>query len=168
MSPRRPTGRRREPTPILTAWWAHLYAEQTAPAKSPGKSLGMFTDKSTAPAGRSLLTPPPAAPMSSSEDLRARAARLTAPAESRPALTAPVDTGERLATLERGESEHVRVTWAEYEGKPFLNIRLWTKAPDGQWWPDKAKGITVRVRELGAFAEGVAAALDRLEQSRAA
>jgi hypothetical protein len=106
--------------------------------------------------------------MSTGRDLRATVAQLRAgnamfapkPGDPR---TAPVDTGERLATLERSDSEQVRVSWAEYEGKPFLSIRLWTRGADGQWWPDKTKGITVRVRELATFAEGVAAALEKLE-----
>jgi hypothetical protein len=104
--------------------------------------------------------------MTSSRDLRANAAQLRAGSTMfapRPVATPPADLGVRLATLERGESEQVRVTWAEYEGRPFLNIRLWTRNAEGQWWPDK-KGIAIKVRELPAFADGIAGALELLEQ----
>lgn len=96
--------------------------------------------------------------------LGAKAAALrtaTAPSEARPTRDAPVDRGERLATLPRSDSEEVRVSWDSYEGRPYLSIRLWTRNARGEWWPDKAKGITVRVRELADFAEGVGAALER-------
>lgn len=78
-----------------------------------------------------------------------------------PTRKAPEERGERLATLSRGDSEELRVTWDSYEGRPYLSLRLWTRGTDGQWWPDKARGVTVRRHELAAFAEGVEAALDR-------
>lgn len=74
----------------------------------------------------------------------------------------PVDTGERLATIRRSDSEELRVSWAEYEGHHFLSLRMWTQDIDGDWWPDKTKGCTVRPRDLPAFAEGIAKALDKL------
>lgn len=111
--------------------------------------------------------------MSAGNPLRASAAQLRAgnamfAPKSGDRPTAPVDTAERLATLERSENEEVRVSWAEYEGKPFLSIRLWTRGADGQWWPDKTKGITVRLRELATFADGLALALDKADALRRA
>lgn len=97
-------------------------------------------------------------------DLREQAARLRerqGPArENRPP---PEDTGKRLATLKRdfkGRRSELRVSWAEYEGRPFLSLRQWNADDNGGWWPDAKVGCTVRVRELADFAEGVAAALD--------
>jgi len=93
-------------------------------------------------------------------NLRASAQGLRQAYPQRPAASAPVDTGKRLATIPRGDAEELRVSWAEYEGRPFLSLRVWKKDSSGSWWPDKAKGLTVRVRELADFVDGVAAAVD--------
>jgi hypothetical protein len=80
---------------------------------------------------------------------------------------APEERGERLATIARSDSEELRVTWDSYEGRPYLSLRFWTRGTDGQWWPDKAKGLTVRRHELPAFAEGLEKALERAAAIRA-
>lgn len=87
--------------------------------------------------------------------------RLQTEEVQQPTRKAPEERGERLATLPRGESEELRVTWDQYEGRPYLSLRLWTRGTDGQWWPDKTRGITVRRHELATFAEGLEVALDR-------
>ncbi len=79
------------------------------------------------------------------------------------AATPPEERGKRLATLRRGDSEELRLAWQEYQGRPFLSVRLWTRDDAGSWWPDKARGFTVRVRELADFADGVAAAVEEAE-----
>ncbi len=97
-------------------------------------------------------------------DLRQAAGRLRT--QLRPSdrpRTAPEENGERLATIPRSEGEELRLNWSEYNGHHFLNIRLWAQGDDGTWWPQKDKGLTVRVRELPDFAEGMAAALDRAD-----
>lgn len=101
------------------------------------------------------------------DDLRARAARLrdTLPGE-RPRAAPPEDTGQRLATLprdERGQRAELRVSWAEYEGRPYLSLRVWTLDDGGAAWPSKV-GVTVRLRELPAVAEAIAEALDLAER----
>lgn len=88
-------------------------------------------------------------------DLRRRA---SAYREARPRREPPAERGERLATLPRDGVE-VRVTWDEYEGRPYLGIREWTLGADGAW-PTK-KGVTVRLAELDTLAGAVADALDR-------
>lgn len=93
-------------------------------------------------------------------DLRHRAATLRAALPPRQGRTPPEDRGRRLATLARGPMEELRVTWAEYEGRPYLSLRVWTRDDNGGWWPDKTRGMTVRVRELPDVAEAFAAALD--------
>jgi hypothetical protein len=106
--------------------------------------------------------------MSMIDNLRGRAAQLRnqlppSPTGSHP----PEDTGRRLATCPRGKDEELRISWCEYEGNPYLNIRIW-KCDRYQrgWWPDK-RGIAIRVRELPDLAEALAAALDLAAEHRA-
>ncbi len=73
----------------------------------------------------------------------------------------PEENGERLATIPRKEGDEIRLNWAEYNGHNFLNVRVWAQGEDGNWFPQKEKGLTVRVAELAGFAEGVEAALGR-------
>ena len=96
--------------------------------------------------------------------LRARAetSRTLAPASSSGRI-APIEQGERLATVSRGDSEELRFSWSEYNGRPFLNIRLWNRDVSGQWWPTKDKGIAIRRHELADLAEAVAGAMDRAD-----
>ena len=69
--------------------------------------------------------------------------------------------GSRLhASIARGDDEELRLSWAEYNGRHFLNLRIWKKDDSGAWWPEKGKGCTVRVRELADFADGVAKVVD--------
>lgn len=98
-------------------------------------------------------------------DLRARAEQVRAgnAVFSPTTRPAPIEQGERLATSARSESEELRITLGEYNGRPFLSIRVWSRGTDGQWWPTKDKGIAIRRHEMATLAEGVAAALDRFD-----
>jgi hypothetical protein len=67
-----------------------------------------------------------------------------------------------IADLPRGKAdkdgqprEFVRVSLREYDGNAYLSIRLFWRAQDGEYWPHKTKGTTIRLGE----AEDVAAAL---------
>jgi len=73
--------------------------------------------------------------------------------------TPPQDTGIRLATFPRPEGEF-RLSWSEYEGRPYLRFQLWSKSDDGSFWPVKGSGFTIKVKELPDLAEGVQKALD--------
>lgn len=92
-------------------------------------------------------------------------AAAAAPAAPVPVKLAPVDNGERLGTIPRSDSEELRVSWGEYQGHHFLNLRVWVKDAHDQWWPDKTKGCTVRPRDLPQFADAIATALDKLEKA---
>ncbi|MBV8607848.1 MAG: hypothetical protein JO034_10360, partial [Singulisphaera sp.] len=36
----------------------------------------------------------------------------------------------------RGQDEELRMSLDAYEGRPFLNLRIWTRDPAGRgWWP---------------------------------
>lgn len=104
-------------------------------------------------------------------ELSQAAARLREKLAPEPKRTGPPEeNGARLATIKRGDDEELRLSWAQYNGRNFLNIRVWKKGEDGAWWPEKSKGMTVRVRELADFADGVGMAVARAmsEDSRGA
>jgi hypothetical protein len=70
-----------------------------------------------------------------------------------------VDTGERLATFPRGDSEELRVTLAEFKGHRYISLRVWSEGPDGNLYPCPGKGCSVRLREAKGVAEALLAAL---------
>jgi hypothetical protein len=99
-----------------------------------------------------------APPVGLGDKLRARAA------PSKP--KAPEDTDERLATFLRGPEGdparvELRVSWCLYNTGAYLRLHSWQRGDDGQFWPVKGAAVTIRRRELGAFAEALAGALDR-------
>jgi hypothetical protein len=63
--------------------------------------------------------------MSGPDDLRSRAQHLRDRIPQRRATGPPAENGPRLATIERSDTEQIRINWSEYEGKPFLSIRMW-------------------------------------------
>jgi hypothetical protein len=69
----------------------------------------------------------------------------------------PAETGRRLATFPRGDREELRVTLAEYKGRPYLALRVWAEGDGGGWWPVRGKGVSVRISEAGKLAEALAA-----------
>jgi len=80
---------------------------------------------------------------------------------------APIETGERIGTIDRSETEQLRIVWAEYNGSPYVGVRLWTRDRRGHWFPDAKRGLAIRTRELGKLAEAIGVAIDRCEEIRA-
>ena len=78
----------------------------------------------------------------------------------------PAEQGKRLASLNRGEGVELRVTLAEYEGRPYLSLRVWERGRDGKHWPVKGKGVSVRLSEARTVAEALLAAIDEAEPPR--
>jgi hypothetical protein len=75
---------------------------------------------------------------------------------------APAERGRRLATFDRSTpkaEEEFRVSLDEYDGHPYVSLRVWSLM-DGQWWPVKGRGCSVRIAECA----DLAAALKRAEQ----
>lgn len=66
----------------------------------------------------------------------------------------PPDNGERLATFDRGDEE-LRVTLAEFNGNPYIALRVWRADRFGQWWPVKGKGCSIRVGELAELIDSL-------------
>jgi hypothetical protein len=104
--------------------------------------------------------------MSNAGDLRDRAEQLRQQLPPRREATPPTENGRRIGTIERSATEEIRVNWAEYEGKPYLSLRLWKRGDDGGWWPDGKRGMSVRIRELPDLAAAIAEALDLAEASQ--
>lgn len=78
------------------------------------------------------------------------------------------DEGFQVATLQRSETEQVRVRIVTFNGgAPFMRLQVWTKGSDGGWWPSKGKGLTVRLRELPDLAEGIIKAMAEADRLRA-
>ena len=67
----------------------------------------------------------------------------------------PPENGHRVATFERHGREELRVNLAEYEGHPYLSLRVWAPGQDGQLWPVKGKGLSVKLREVAGLAEAL-------------
>lgn len=74
--------------------------------------------------------------------------------------TPPTETGRRLATLARGTNSELRVTLAQYQGRPYCAFRVWERGTDDNLWPARNKGLSVRISELA----DVIAALRNCEQ----
>jgi hypothetical protein len=69
--------------------------------------------------------------------------------------TTPAEAGKRLATFARGDGVEMRVNLAEYQGRPYIALRVWERDPSGAWWPCKGKGCSVRISEAGELAEAL-------------
>jgi hypothetical protein len=77
---------------------------------------------------------------------------------------APRENGERLATFARHGGEELRVSLAEFNGHPFISLRVWAPGPDGQLLPVRGKGVSVKLREVAGLAEALAAVAGQLDQ----
>ena len=80
--------------------------------------------------------------------------RATAAAPTGP----PAPTGTLLASFPRpsheGQDCELRLVLDEYQGNPYLSLRVWQRDASGAFWPTR-RGVSVRMGE----AEGIAAAL---------
>lgn len=72
----------------------------------------------------------------------------------------PVENGLRLATFPRGMSEELRVNWASFNGHHFVALRVWHCGVDGKYRPDRARGLTVKLRELDDFSRAIQEAVE--------
>jgi hypothetical protein len=85
------------------------------------------------------------------EATRAADQRDAAAAKTPSADTSPTDDGIALATLARGPGRELRIRLREYKGHRYLDIREWAlNSHNAQWWPERGKGVTIKLRELEA------------------
>jgi hypothetical protein len=66
----------------------------------------------------------------------------------------PQESGKRLLRCPRGGDEQLRLYLASYEGRPFVDARIWARAEGGRWVPTK-RGCSFRMRELDAIVEAL-------------
>ena len=87
-----------------------------------------------------------------------------------PAHSPPVETGQRLATLDRGPDEEIRINWSSLQRKPVPEHPALVAGSEDR--PLVAgfekRGLSIRIRELGQLAAAVDMAIDRAEEIRAA
>lgn len=87
---------------------------------------------------------------------RARAVAAEHAGRRTPAASPP-DPGIILADIPRGDGTRFRVSWCEFEGRPFVRLAVW--GADG--WPVPGKQVSVRLAELGLVLEGIIAACEK-------
>jgi len=77
-----------------------------------------------------------------------------------------------LATLPRsnrdGTQDELRVELAEFQGNPYLSLRIWRRNSQAQFWPQQGKGISIRLREAEDVADALRAGLRMADQARPA
>jgi hypothetical protein len=73
----------------------------------------------------------------------------------------PAEEGRRLATFPRNRGdEELRVTLSAYNGHDYIALRVWARGQDGEFWPVRGKGCSVRLSEAGELARALAAVSD--------
>jgi hypothetical protein len=87
---------------------------------------------------------------------------------SRDQAPPPEPSGQLLASFDRPNrdraDEQLRVVLDQYEGHPFLSLRLWSRDDrSGAWWPVRGKGISVRLKEAEGVARALMEAVKRME-----
>jgi Transcriptional Coactivator p15 (PC4) len=75
-------------------------------------------------------------------------------------VSPPEERGERVGTIARGQDEKLRIAIDEFRGHRYLALRAWSRDRDGNFWPLKGKGVSVRLSELREVIE----ALQRAEE----
>ena len=80
-----------------------------------------------------------------------------------PPRRAPEPSGQILATFSRpggrfGPPTELRCSLDEYEGHEFINLRVWTSGPDGNWYPTR-KGVSIKLREAADLAAALTEAV---------
>lgn len=86
-------------------------------------------------------------------------------ATMKPKATGPreePETGKILTSCKRQDGTELRVALREYQGKPWVEVRLWQPEEGGRMAPTK-KGLGIRTRELPDVVEALVAAMQELK-----
>lgn len=62
---------------------------------------------------------------------------------------------DMIATIEKNAREEIRIQWAEYKGKRFLDLRVFYLNDEDEMVPSK-KGITLKPEQVPQLAETLA------------
>lgn len=60
-----------------------------------------------------------------------------------------------LATIERSETEQLQISVSEYNGKSYLNMRIFFTNDDGATWIPTKKGVTFTPDQLDMLSEAI-------------
>ena len=74
------------------------------------------------------------------------------------------DPGKVLASCERQDGTELRVTLKEYQGRPWIDVRIWQAAEGEKTIPTK-KGVGIRTRELPDVVEALVSAMQELQKT---
>jgi hypothetical protein len=55
-----------------------------------------------------------------------------------------------IGEIERGETEVIRVSTAEYKGRKYVDVRIYFADDEGEWKPTK-KGVTIQPDKVEEF-----------------
>jgi hypothetical protein len=55
---------------------------------------------------------------------------------------------ERIRGIPRGPHEELRISLSEYEGWPYVDLRVWVQYPGVAGWRPTPKGTSIRIREI--------------------
>jgi hypothetical protein len=90
------------------------------------------------------------------------------PGRSQATAEPPRPSGETLATFPRksreGPETELRLVLDEFQGSPYLALRVWQQDQAGNWWPVKGKGVSVRLAEAEGVADALREALGRADR----
>lgn len=62
---------------------------------------------------------------------------------------------KELAIIERSETEHLKISISEYNGKSYLNMRIFFTTDGGQTWIPTKKGVTFTPDQIDVLRDAV-------------
>ena len=60
-----------------------------------------------------------------------------------------------LATIERSDTEQLQISISEYEGRSYLNMRIFYTTDDGATWLPTKKGVTFAPEQIDLLEEAI-------------
>lgn len=76
---------------------------------------------------------------------------------------APTTFAKFSRTVEGDKPAVLRRALDAFNGKPFINVRVWTLGPAGKKFPTK-RGITIREQEIDAVIDALSKARDEIRR----
>lgn len=62
---------------------------------------------------------------------------------------------KELAVIERSETEHLKISISEYNGKSYLNMRIFFTTDGGETWIPTKKGVTFTPDQIEILRDAV-------------